>query len=273
MRVLWSISVLVTLINAGVAEAKTALRCDDKQKFCVVDNKRLITGDKVMFLNEDEEIVALGEVSDMIRRDRKIEITKKYGFITSDVSVKRIDDGDRTSMPVSSFKTYRAPGRYSLGGSLGLTPMNIASDAVAYSGEGFGQYLWRDNLSFTGRIHGYSVSGVVDTGEQSTESVNYSVNGMLFLAGMAHKAFTKSPVALRTSFDLGFSYASVSTSGSASIKSIETIGNGFGLAGRLGADAIYTRLNDWQPLASIGFSQINGARGTTISAGVMKDLK
>ena len=55
------------LISTCEVFAQNAIRrCSSTQKYCYVFNKRLVTGDKVSIVNEKNQLVAIGEISDML---------------------------------------------------------------------------------------------------------------------------------------------------------------------------------------------------------------
>jgi hypothetical protein len=248
-----------------IAEEAT-LRCDAKQSFCTIENRRLIVGDDVAIVSEDDELVALGEVESMDGRTRKIQIKKKYGNITKNDRIRRVANQGEAE---KSYKQIKAPGRLSIGGSLGLTPMNIASDAMAYSVEGIGEYLWKQGIYLVGRGHFFSASGTIDDAGQGEETESYSAQGLVAMGGVTYHLFAKNPVFIRPEVDLGLAYSSVSSGSS----SLDKLGSGIGIAARLGVDAVYTGLGEWLPYATLGFEIINSARATTVGIGLMRDLK
>jgi hypothetical protein len=259
----------VLLAAILVPQAFASIKCDRKQSFCEVNAKRMVIGDEVVFVNTDQEIVAYGEVVGIDDMTRRIDITKKFGDISADDRVvrKEIFAATRPDM-----KTFRSPSKMSLGGSFGLSPMNVASDATAYNAEAFGQYRL-SNLYATARMNYFTASGIVDTGEQRSEQGDYAISGIGMLGGFAYKLLPKRSVGGRISAEAGLLYSETSITTQTYPSNLDKVGSGVGFAVRGGIDMVYQGFGKLQPMASGAVSQYNRARVGTLSFGIMMDLQ
>lgn len=266
------------LFLVGVAQAQESLRCNAKQTFCVVENKRLVVGDQVLVLNSDEEIVAHGEIADMQGESRRINITKKVARINSGAMVKTDRNGDIDSL-AERYRYYHRPAKSGFGVTAGITNLNVAGRTTAYGAEAVYQQRFMWGSYWTLRGHFFTASGYARQAEYEEET-EFSVTGTVVYGGLAYEFWRKQPFMLRTEAGLGLSYVGLSTNQSSAVTfasdsappEVEKIGSGVGVAGRIGTELGYTRMGSWMPVIGASFEQINRANGVTLSAGIMTDL-
>lgn len=261
---------LTITILALLSEVSFAtLRCDRKQTFCEVDAKRIVIGDNVVFVNQDQEVVAHGQVTQIDESKRRIDITKRFGSISADDRVIRKEVFESKTPDI---KVYKPASRVAVGGTFGLSPMNVSSDATAYNAEAFGQYKW-SSLLLTGRFNYFTANGIVDTGEQRSDQGDYSINGFGLLGGVAYHILPKAAVSARVSAEAGMLYTNTSITTQSYPSALDRIGSGVGYAFRGGLDFVYNRFGSLHPMASGAISQYNQARVGTLSIGLMLDLQ
>ena len=146
-----------------------SLRCDRQNQFCLVDNRRLILGDKMGIFNEYNELVAVGEVDEMKGSQRRITLKKVYGLITRDSKAVIIEDSQAQN-PEASFRVVRPPVKNFAGGSVGLGHLNIGAGGMTLDFEGFYEILSDYGFKFVGRgALLYSSGKVTDVLDDSNE--------------------------------------------------------------------------------------------------------
>jgi len=266
----WALNLLVLMTFIGFRAAYAeGLQCDQDQDFCVSENKRLTIGDEVAVVDEDGDVVAVGIVTGMNDRKRRINLLQKYGTILQGHKVVFMSEGREEFM--STHRIYTERKRMKVGASLGLMPMNIASEAVAYTGDAFAQLLWRDGMLLVGRGQFLTASGITSSNTNEFIDEEYSVFSLNFIGGIAYEFLRKGPVMFRPEAGLGLAYVDASSTGSGDAypDALRKIGNGVNLVFKVSIDAVYVPMKVWQPFATVSFTQINEARGTLLAVGVM----
>jgi len=274
----WNVS-LISLTMIGFSSlvstlgfAEEDIKCDHEQSYCVTKNRRLIYGDKVGIFNSDNEVVAIAEVTHMEGENRKLVIKQRNGQISKGQNVRLLDENVADN-PSKIYKIYKQPTKIKAGLGLGIANMNLAEEVSTYVFDAFGDYRYKGNWHFVGRLNLATASGVAIDPDNDNQRADFTVNAFNVLPGVAYEAFRKEKVSIRGELDVGFTYVQTEINAVSQPKSLDKIEPGFGLAWKGEVSAIYNDLGQWYPMASAGMMQIQNARAVALSAGVMKEIK
>ena len=112
--------------------------CDSEQVICLIDNKKLTTGDLVGFVDRRNRLVAVGKVIGLQDNYREVELTETFAVVTNKEQVRLL-----TVEEQQRFTTSRYQAKQSLGLSASMARLNISND---FNGQEY-------NLSFTRNLH------------------------------------------------------------------------------------------------------------------------
>ena len=112
--------------------------CDSEQVICLIDDRKLTTGDLVGFVDRRNRLVAVGKVVGLQDNYREVELTETFAVVTAKEQVRLLTVEER-----ERFTTTRYQAKQSLGLSASMARLNVVDgfDGQEYS------------LSFTRNLH------------------------------------------------------------------------------------------------------------------------
>lgn len=264
-------------LSATSAFAKPNILCNKKQTKCVTESTGLTIGDKVGIFNEDDELVATGEVNAMRGERRAVLIDKRHGSIRKGYRLTMLEDKAAGS-DLSAVKVYREPAKISAGFTGGLSSIVSSAGAPASELSVFGQMRKWGGMQLTARGVYMAMEGEATRyADQGTETLPMSVSGFGLLGGAGYVLRENKPVAFRGELGLGLMHVKAAIDGNPSLVAEDEgfssdFQNGFGFYGRLSAGA-QLNLDSWHVHADVAQSFIQKSHGYTIAAGVSKDIQ
>lgn len=269
----------VVAILGGFSSAQAEeIMCNKKQTRCVTESHVISIGDKVGFLNEDNELVAVGQVKGMKGDRRAVLIQKRHGTIYRDHRLTLLGGVESDATDMSAYKIYKRPSELSVGGSLGYSSVNIGEGSPGVETSAYGQWRsWR-GINLIGRGVFTQMEGTVQNYSEATvENVPVSATGFGLLGGASYIMRQTKPISFKAEAGLGLMYISASVDGDAG-KIGEPgyntkVKNGFGLYGRWSIGAMYNMGTNWHLHADIVQSLVYEAFANTLAGGLSMDLK
>lgn len=141
----------------------SSFHCDSEQVICLVDNKKLTTGDVVGFVDRRNRLVAVGKVVGIQDHYREVELTETFAVVTAKEQIRLLTAEEKQRFTTTSYQA-----KQSIGVSASMARLNVAS------GLGGQEY----NLSFTRNLHeglGLAVRSIYTRVAGSATEVTYFV--------------------------------------------------------------------------------------------------
>jgi hypothetical protein len=255
------------------------LDCNRAQTLCEVEDRNLIIGDRVGIINDDEELVATGEVLKVDGANRQIKIKKRHGNIKDSFKLTLLENRPEEGFKAPVYRVYQEPSKHSVGASLGLSTYSIGlgspgMEATTYYQKRFwkgAQWIVRGNyLKIRGEANRYT--------DVSVEQLPIDISAYSLLGGGVYTFLENRPLSIRTELALGFTNVSATIDGDKELvqeelKNSAKVKNGTSPYVRwsLGAQWNYNR--QWNFLGDISQCLINLAYGTTVGLGVSRILQ
>lgn len=115
-----------------------SFRCDSEQVICLIDDKKLTTGDVVGFVDRRNRLVAVGQVVGLQDNYREVELTETFAVVTSEMQVRLLTADERERFSITSYQAKQSLGVSALRSRLSIN-------------DGFTG--WEVNLSLTRNLH------------------------------------------------------------------------------------------------------------------------
>lgn len=269
----------VVAITGGFSSAQAEeIMCNKKQTRCVTESQIVSIGDKVGFLNEDNELIAVGQVKGMKGDRRAVLIQKRHGTISQDTRLTLLGGVESDATNMAEYKIYQRPSEMSVGASLGYSSVNIGEGSPGVETSAYGQWRsWR-GINIVGRGVFSQMEGTVQNySANEVENVPVSATGIGLLGGASYIMRQTKPLSFKVEAGLGLMYLSASVdgdSGKIGEPGYNTkVKNGVGTYGRWSIGAMYNIGSDWHVHADIVQSLIYEALANTLAGGMSMDLK
>ena len=261
------------LISTCEAFAQNAIRrCSANQKHCYVFNKRLVTGDKVSIINEKNQLVAIGEISDMRETVRKITILKKYAPITTKCKVSRLTDQEARN-PDEYFDMIKpVPSNY-IYGSINLGSLRVGQGSTAFGGEGGYDWSMKNGFTYGAKGTFYYASGeasLYNAGGDEKVKTDFKTFGVLVEGVGTYRTAESRMLSFRVDLELGLGYLSLNKGEINEDDEVEGFGDydsGVGLVFGAGGYAIYNSKGSIKPYVGAAMSYIKSKRYIRIGLG------
>lgn len=271
-----SLGVILAIgLMANVSQA-AELQCNRSQTQCVVDNHTNFTiGDRIGFFNAAGELVARGQVKSMRGDRRSVKVNHRHGPIAANHSLALLETKSGQSV-AATYKIYKKPADFSVGAALGLATVGIGGGSPGTEFHGFAQWRkWRD-LELFGRATYMAIEGEVSRTHDFIETQPISINGYGASGGVGYTLRKNKTVGFRGELGLGLMYVSADVGGDAALVEGHDfptkVTNGFGPYSRMTLGAVLN-MNKWHMQFDVTQSLIHQALASTLSAGLMFDLK
>lgn len=267
---------LLTSFFSSVAFADQ-IECTKDQSKCNIRNNDLTMDDKVVFLNSDNEVVAIGEVTRLQQDRRYLKIIKRFGRISSKDSVRLMDSKVQRIEEIKRYyKVYVAKPKYIVGGSLGFATFNVGEFLSGYEITGFGQKKINEIADYVGRVGLTLANGKITKDNIGIEQDAMELTALTIMPGIAGTVFRKYNASVRMEFDLGMSWISATVDGTADnvlgAGYNSKVENGLGLAARLEGSIQFDLSETTELGAFVGVSRIFNAQGTVIGVSMSMRL-
>ncbi len=262
----------------GTALGKSELQCNKKQTKCVTESTNISIGDEVGVFNQDGELVATGEVTNMKGERRAVIINKRHGSIHGNYNLALLETKTTDTGFKNAYTVYQEPAKLALGAEAGLSTWAIGEQTPAAEYSVFAQWRKWGGLQliargvFTameGRVSRYGATNGLDE-----ETV--SVKGGGLLGGVGYVVRDGKTLSFRGELAAGGMYVSADVGGDAALVNDPEfqvrLKNGLNPYGRGSLGALLT-FGAWHVHADFAESLVARASGTTLAAGVSKDLK
>ena len=267
----------VALVGFSNAHAEEIM-CNKKQTRCVTESQVVSIGDKVGFLNEDNELVATGEVKGMKGERRAVLVQKRHGTIYRDHKLTLLGGVDSDATNMTQYKIYQRPSEMTVGGSFGFSTVNIGEGSPGVEATAYGQWRsWR-GINLVARGVFSQVEGTVQHyNETEVENSSVSSTGLGLLGGVSYIMRQTKPLSFRAELGLGVQYISATVDGESDKVGAHgyntKVENGIGAYGRWSLGAMYRLSNNWHVHADLAQSLVHEAFTNTLSGGVSMALK
>lgn len=274
-----NVVVVLAAIVGGYSNAfADEIMCNKKQTRCVAESNMVAMGDQVGFLNEDNELVAVGEVKGMSGHRRAVLIQKRHGTIYRNHRLTLLGGVNSDTLSMGQYRIYKRPSEFSVGGTLGYGSYNIGDATTALETSGYGQWrYWRGiNLvargtltQLEGSVQGYS--------NYSAHTSSLSATGLGVLGGASYIVRESKPLSFRGEAGIGFKYFNTTIDGDSGNASDDTyntrVRNGFSPYGRWSLGVMYNMGTAWHIHADFVQSLAGEAFANMISGGLSMDLR
>lgn len=274
-----NVVVTVVALAGGFSSAYAdEIMCNKKQTRCVTESQIVTIGDKVGFLNKDDELIAVGQVKGMKGNRRAVLIQKRHGTIYRDHRLTLLGGVDSDATNMSEYRIYQRPSEMSVGGSLGYSTVNIGEGSPGVETSAFGQWRsWR-GINLVGRGVFSQMEGTVQNfGDNGVENNSVSAIGFGLLGGASYIMRQTKPLSFKVEAGLGLMYISANVdgdSGKIGEPGYNTkVKNGFGPYGRWSIGAMYTLGSNYHLHADVVQSLVYEAFANTLAGGMSVDLK
>jgi hypothetical protein len=267
----------VALVGFSNAHAEEIM-CNKKQTRCVTESHVVSIGDKVGFLNEDNELVAVGEVKGMKGERRAVLVKKRHGTIYRDHRLTLLGGVDSDATNMTQYKIYQRPSEMSVGASAGFSTVNIGEGSPGIETTVYGQWRsWRGiNLVARG-VYSQLEGSVQHYNETEVENSSVSSSGLGLLGGLSYIMRQTKPLAFRAEVGLGLKYISAAVDGDSDKIGAHgyntKVKNGVGAYGRWSLGAMYRLGSSWHVQADLAQSLVHEAFTNTLAGGISMDLK
>lgn len=266
------------LLLSAAALAKPELQCNKKQTSCVIDNQNIAIGDEVGVFNPEGDLVATGEVSHMKGERRAVIINKRHGAIHGDYNLALLQTKTTDPSFKNTYSIYREPSKMAIGAEAGLSTWAIGEQTPAAEYSIFAQWRKWGGMQVIARGVFTAMEGRVSRyGEtQGLEEESLSVKGAGLLGGVGYVLRDGKTISFRGELAAGGMYVSADVGGDPALVD-ETdfqvrVHNGLNAYGR-GSLGAMLNFGAWHVHADFAASLLANASGTTVAAGVSKDLK
>ena len=266
---------------AGVARAygrSQNLACNKAQTLCEVDDRNLGIGDRVGVINDDDELVATGEVLRIEGASRQVKIRKRYGTIKEGYRMTLMESRPEEGLKAPIYRIYKEPTQHSLGASVGLSTYSIGLGSPGVELTSFyqqrfwkgAQWLLRANyLKIRGEANRYT--------DFDVQQLPIDVSAYSLLGGGVYTFRESRAVSVRTELGLGFTTVSATIDGDKELvqdelKKSAKIKNGTAPYIRWSLGAQWNMSRDWYLLGDVSQCLIHLAYGTTVGVGIGRIL-
>lgn len=263
---------------AGAATAKSELQCNKKQTHCVTDSTRLTIGDDVGVFTEDGKLVATGEVSAMKGERRAVIINKRRGAIHGNYNLALLEMKPSDANFKNKYELYQEPAKLALGGEAGLSTWAVGGQSPATEFSVFAQWRKWGGLQIVARGVFTALEGEVSrfSDAQGMDEQSLSMKGTGLLGGVGYVLREGKTLSFRGELGVGGMFVTADVGGDAG-KVTESeyqvrMKNGLNAFGR-GTFGLMLNFGEWHVHADVAESMISQATGTTLAAGLSKDLK
>ena len=190
--------------------------CDSEQVICLIDNKKLTTGDVVGFVDRRNRLVAVGKVVGLQDNYREVELTETFAVVTTQEQIRLLTAEERQWFTA----TYQA--KQSLGASFSMARLNVDN---GFDGQEY-------NLLFTRNLHeglGLSIrsiyarvagSAIEKTGLSTNEHDLY-ITGIGMTGGLSYELALVSFLSAKAEMGAGAMVISHSTGNNISLEDVE----------------------------------------------------
>ncbi len=154
-------------------------KCDKSQTQCEVQSKRLTVGDKVVVLNDEKQLIAIGEVLEIRGSSRIVKITQKWGPLLRNHQMEFIEDSVYTN-PSQTYPIYTPLSQWAWGAQLGVLTLGIGDTFTgSFLGGGLGYLLYGSGY-LTTQIHYVNGGGKAsdNLGEAGVQNVAVTAYGL-----------------------------------------------------------------------------------------------
>ncbi len=260
---------------AFAREAKELL-CNKTQTKCLTESKDLTIGDQVGVFNEDNELVATGEVSAMKGERRAVLIGKRHGSINRGYHMALLETNTASDASTgTSYKIYREPSKMKVGAGLGYSSWSIGDSSPASEMSVFASWRKWGGMQLVARGVYTAMEGeVTHYGDIQSETLSISMQGIGVLGGVGYIARETKPLSFRGELGVGGMMVNANIDGDKDLieDSNAHVENGFGAYGRWTLGVIYN-IGSWHLHADFAQSLVFEAMANTIAVGVSKDVK
>lgn len=279
MRILVAVLGLASVLSTpAFARDDKELLCNKTQTKCLTESKDLTIGDQVGVFNEDNELVATGEVKAMRGERRAVLINKRHGQISRGYHMALLETNtasDASSSTTTAYKIYREPSKMKVGAELGYSSWSIGDSSPATEMSVFASWRKWGGMQLIARGVYTAMEGeVTHYGEIDTETLPISMQGMGLLGGVGYIVRESKPLSFRGELGVGGMMVNATVDGDED-RVEETnshIENGFAPYGRWTLGVIYN-IDSWHLHADFAQSLVYDAMANTIAVGVSKDIK
>jgi hypothetical protein len=273
------LSLASVLTSPALARDDKELQCNKAQTKCLTESKNLTIGDQVGVFNEDNELVAVGEVKAMKGERRAVLINKRHGHISRGYHMALLETNtasDASSGSLgSTYKIYREPSKMKMGAELGFSSWSVGDGSPATEMSVFAQWRKWGGMQVIARGVYTAMEGeVTHYGPIDAETLPVSVRGLGLLGGVGYILRETKPLSFRGELGVGGMYVSATADGDADLVEDTNahVENGFGAYGRWTLGVIYN-IESWHIHADFAQSLVYEAMANTIAFGVSKDIK
>lgn len=268
---------MATVLSApALAREDNELLCNKAQTKCLTESKDLTIGDQVGVFNDDNELVATGEVSAMKGERRAVLINKKHGSINRGYHMALLETNTQSDATTgTAYKIYREPSKMKLGAELGYSSWSIGDSSPATEMSVFAQWRKWGGMQLIARGVYTAMEGeVTQYGDIDTETLPISMRGIGILGGVGYIYRETKPLSFRGELGVGGMMVDATIDGDKALveDSNSHIKNGTGVYGRWTLGVIYN-VESWHVHADFAQSLVFDAMANTIAVGVSKDIK
>lgn len=259
---------LLLLLPGGTAMAYR-LKCNGAQTRCEVVTKRLVKGDRIGIFNDSKVIIAVGTVTKVSGKVRRIRIDKKFGAIAKDDEALLIKDHEARN-PKKYFNYARDPVQKPYGASLGITSLGVGEGIQAMDLQGLAQFPWEGHRLLVARLMYLMGSGTAQTTGDELVQENVGMSAIGASGGVAWLLLPRQDISIRAEAGLGFANVSLNTSGEADAKELldGRLFPGMGVVLRAEI-AVIMRLSGLTPYAGANFLRLQNSNDTGVHAGLL----
>jgi len=268
---------MLALVGFSNAHA-TEIMCNKKQTRCVTESHVISIGDQVGFLNKDNELVAVGEVKGMKGERRAVLVKKRHGTIYRNHRLTLLGGVDSDATNMTQYRIYQRPSDMSVGGSVGVSTVNIGEGSPGIETTVFGQWRSWKGINLVARGVFSQVEGSVQHyNDTEVENSSVSSSSLGLLGGISYIMRQTKTLAFRGELGLGVKYISAAVDGDAGKIGAHgyntKVENGLGAYGRWSLGAMYRVGTKWHVHADVAQSLVHEAFTNTLAGGLSLDLK
>lgn len=244
-------------------------KCGAEQLHCLVDDRKLTTGDQVGFFDRASQLVATGKVTGIQGVHREVKVTEMFDHIPSDARIKLLSGDDVENME----KKFTIPRRFSPK-SLGITVAAIKLGILkGFNGQEYNLFLtrrMRNGFSIDVRSVYISLAGNVISEQKQTEE-EARVRGIGVTSGVSYEALANNLISFRGGFGLGVMSVNSEIPYPQETNFDYAIRDGINLLGRMSGSALLN-LVDWHFEIVLASSYIFHSHMTSLGVGIIRDL-
>lgn len=247
-------------------------KCDKSQNLCEVQTKRMTVGDRVGVFTEDNQLVALGEVTEIRTNSRLVKISKRWGALYRSYEMEIISD-EKAENPEKFFKILTPLPELLWGANVGIYRLAVGEGFISPTVEGTVRWWWQRRLYVVGRLHYLTGSGEASDNLGGAGTRNVEVTSFGLSAGLSELVAAHEQFAVRLEGDLGVSQTSLGIDGPFDVEEVinKRLSNGTGLFARLGASVVWRR-DGLEPEVGFNFLRLHKTNNFGLFVGVSSPI-